>query len=79
MGNRGLAQMNRRWSWVLGVLALGWWGSGAAPWALEAFRPLVAAQQRPAPPFTLPDYRGQAVQLDELRGNVVVIRFWASW
>ncbi|MRR31562.1 TlpA family protein disulfide reductase, partial [bacterium] len=33
----------------------------------------------PAPDFTLTTFGGQQVQLIELRGNVVVINFWASW
>lgn len=32
-----------------------------------------------APNFTLTSFDGQAVTLKELRGNVVIINFWASW
>ena len=38
----------------------------------------VAAGERP-PPFTLPDWQGTPRTLDEFRGKVVVIDFWASW
>ena len=33
----------------------------------------------PAPAFTLPTAKGDAVALDKLRGKVVYVDFWASW
>jgi cytochrome c biogenesis protein CcmG/thiol:disulfide interchange protein DsbE len=33
----------------------------------------------PAPDFTLTTFDGQSVRLSELKGNVVVLNFWASW
>lgn len=56
---------------VLGLLALLAWG-------------LVQVQagprsQGPAPDFTLTTFDGAQVTLSELRGQVVVINFWASW
>lgn len=33
----------------------------------------------PAPDFTLQDFDGRSVTLSDLRGQVVVINFWASW
>lgn len=33
----------------------------------------------PAPDFTLQGFDGRTVTLSELRGEVVVINFWASW
>jgi len=33
----------------------------------------------PAPNFTLQGFDGRTVSLSELRGQVVVINFWASW
>jgi cytochrome c biogenesis protein CcmG, thiol:disulfide interchange protein DsbE len=34
---------------------------------------------RPAPAFTLPLFGGDEVRLEELRGQVVFLNFWASW
>jgi cytochrome c biogenesis protein CcmG/thiol:disulfide interchange protein DsbE len=33
----------------------------------------------PAPDFSLTSFGGETIQLSELRGQVVVINFWASW
>jgi peroxiredoxin len=32
-----------------------------------------------APDFTLKDYQGRPLQLSSLRGNVVLVNFWATW
>lgn len=46
---------------------------------------LVRAQQgpvgvgKPAPDFTLTTFDGEEISLEDLRGKVVVINFWASW
>ncbi len=34
---------------------------------------------RPAPAFTLPDLDGRATRLEDLRGKVVLLYFWATW
>ena len=41
--------------------------------------PVVGEDAQPAPDFTLTDANGQPVTLSELRGQVVMINFWASW
>ena len=38
--------------------------------------PLIA---KPAPPFSLPRFDGGVLRLEELRGKVVFLNFWASW
>ena len=74
------AQPNRKWKisgiplafvLVLALLALLAWG-------------LKKAQAGPvdsglAPDFSLTGFDGQTVTLSELRGQVVIINFWASW
>lgn len=47
--------------------------------AVESFRALSPEQQRPAPAFTLSDHQGTPVNLADLQGKVVVVRFWATW
>src|SRR5260370_35370887 len=34
---------------------------------------------RPAPAFALPDVQGRQVRLDDYRGQIVVLNFWAFW
>jgi cytochrome oxidase Cu insertion factor (SCO1/SenC/PrrC family) len=37
------------------------------------------AKPMPAPDFSLEDLQGKMVDLQELRGQVVLINFWATW
>lgn len=39
----------------------------------------VAEINQPAPTFQLPDLQGNIVTLEELRGKVVMLDFWATW
>jgi cytochrome oxidase Cu insertion factor (SCO1/SenC/PrrC family) len=34
---------------------------------------------KPAPAFALPDLQGKTVRLEDLKGKVVVLFFWATW
>ena len=54
------------------VLALALLGAGA---------PAVAATKvgDRAPPFTLVTYDGEQVTLEQLRGKVVILNYWATW
>jgi peroxiredoxin len=52
--------------------------------ACEALRPaphnpVLGELPQPAPDFTLQDYAGREVQLSSLRGQVVLVNFWATW
>jgi cytochrome c biogenesis protein CcmG/thiol:disulfide interchange protein DsbE len=49
-------------------------GLGRDPSAISS--PLIG---RAAPNFTLPQLDGPALKLSKLRGQVIVINFWASW
>ncbi len=55
------------------------WLRGAAVTAMLAASSLVGASSSMAPGFTLPSRSGDSVSLDQLKGQVVMINFWASW
>ena len=59
---------------ALAVLALLAYGFTREPRYIES--PIVG---RPAPSFALTLFDGRTVRLDDLRGQVVFIDFWASW
>lgn len=56
------------------VLALLAYGFTTEPRYIPS--PLIA---KPAPDFTLPRFDGGELRLQELRGKVVFLNFWASW
>ncbi len=54
-------------------------GSSAAVLGLLLAVPLSAGTGGSAPEFTLPDRDGSDLSLSDLRGQVVMINFWATW
>ena len=71
--------MKRAWHWliplsVVPLLALLAYGFRLNPRDIPS--PLVG---RPAASFTLTTFDGPPVNLDGLRGKIVVLNFWASW
>ena len=67
-----------RWAAAVGVLLLAAQPAAAAPnWAAldaQTYEP-----PKPAPTFALPDLDGKVTRLEDLRGKVVVLFFWATW
>jgi cytochrome c biogenesis protein CcmG, thiol:disulfide interchange protein DsbE len=74
--------------WVLVVLSVTcigagvWWllAGSAASLSGEPGAPVPAAMAgTPAVDFTLADLKGYQVKLSDLRGQVVLLNFWATW
>jgi len=65
-----IAMRSSRFISLLRVSAL------AATMAVSSF---VGASSSIAPGFSLPSRAGDTVALDKLKGQVVMINFWASW
>jgi thiol-disulfide isomerase/thioredoxin len=55
------------------------WLRASALAATLAVSSLVGASASMAPGFALPSRGGDTVSLDKLKGQVVMINFWASW
>ena len=71
--------MIRRTSLVVVALALltvG--GAGAAP-DFASFQVQPYQPPKPAPAFVLPSVDGRTVRLEDLRGKLVLVFFWATW
>lgn len=51
----------------------------AAAWALAG--PILAAPKvgQPAPDFTVTTFGGHTVSLADLKGDVIILNFWATW
>ena len=67
----------RRWAAAAGVLLLAAQTAAAAPnWA--ALDAQVYESPKPAPAFELPDPDGKVTRLEDLKGKVVILFFWAT-
>jgi len=67
-----------RWAAVVGMLLLAAQTAAAAPnWA--ALDAQLYESPKPAPAFALPDPDGKVTRLEDLRGKVVLLFFWATW
>lgn len=55
------------------------WVRATALTATLAVSSLVGASSSLAPSFALPSRAGDTVSLDKLKGQVVMLNFWASW
>jgi len=74
----GLGNLVRRLGTALCLLSLAAQGAEAAPnWASLDMSPY--DPPKPAPAFSLPDVDGKATRLEDFRGKVVVLFFWATW
>jgi cytochrome oxidase Cu insertion factor (SCO1/SenC/PrrC family) len=64
---------------IAGLLFSGFCRVVVSAASLQTFQALPSAQQTAAPAFILPDHRGAPIRLADLRGKIVVVRFWATW
>jgi cytochrome oxidase Cu insertion factor (SCO1/SenC/PrrC family) len=63
---------------TVGILLLAVQTAAAAPnWA--ALDAQLYESPKPAPAFALPDPDGKVTRLEDLRGKVVLLFFWATW
>lgn len=60
---------------LLGLL----WLQGFAGSSLMGAGHEIAIEGQPAPEFRLSDLEGRPVRLSDLRGQVVLVHFWATW
>ena len=61
---------------ALALLTVG--SAGAAP-DLASFQVQPYQPPKPAPAFALPSLDGRTVRLEDFRGKVVLLFFWATW
>jgi cytochrome oxidase Cu insertion factor (SCO1/SenC/PrrC family) len=54
-------------------------GAGVPASLLDALQLTRPAERLAAPTFELPDLVGKRVRLEDLRGRVVLLYFWATW
>jgi len=54
-------------------------GASAAPEAMKALAITEVREKTPVPDVSLPTLEGRPLALKELRGNVLLVNFWATW
>ena len=59
---------------LVAVTAAGAAGPDFSAVGLQAYQPL-----KPAPAFALPDLDGKTTRLEDFRGKVLLLFFWATW
>ena len=51
----------------------------AAAWAMVGSAHAAPKVGQPAPDFTVTTFSGRQVKLSELKGDVIILNFWATW
>lgn len=64
-----------RWDEVIAVARKNWDQSKSA----RKTEALAARTSKPAPLWELPDANGNMLRLEDLRGKIVILDFWATW
>ena len=75
----------KRFATLLTIFGI--WAMLVAPWgSIHAAEDLVAGagfmrfmERRRAPDFSIEDLKGTRVRLEDLRGRIVLLNFWATW
>ncbi|MGI9170416.1 MAG: TlpA family protein disulfide reductase [Caulobacteraceae bacterium] len=63
----------RVWRSAIAVIA------GTAAWALATAASPAPKVGQPAPDFTVATFGGRTVKMADLKGDVIVLNFWATW
>lgn len=71
--------MIRRFTLVVATLALLTAGSAGAALDFASLRVQPYQPPKPVPAFSLPSLDGRTVRLEDFRGKVVLLFFWATW
>ena len=70
-------------AWLLGMAlcAAGWFASAHAADGLFPNPTVMAAPSKPTvmPEFDFANLHGGALKSSEMKGKVIIIRFWATW